>query len=310
MATPYPIVAPYASGQLPVGDGHVLHWEQTGDPNGIPVVVLHGGPGEGSHPESLRFFDPTRYRMITFDQRGSGRSTPRGSVTANTPTHLVADIERLRAALDIERWLVFGGSWGATLAWLYAKAHRSACLGIILRGFAAFDTPDIDWFWNGMSRFNVAAWREMTRLAGRTDTAGLIAAFDQAFSGDDAPSMQRHAQALSAYIEPCATIAQTAWRIDDASKRLTLYRIFLHYCRFQGLATDWFLEGPETVENLPGIVVQGSHDLITPPRNATRLAQRWPGLRLHLVQGGGHSGAEPAMADALVLAAQAMLTAN
>lgn len=303
--TLFPTSDPFARGTLPVGDGHLLYWEEAGAAEGVPVVVLHGGPGEGIQPAHTRFFDPRHYRIIAFDQRGSGRSTPLGRVEANSPAHLVEDMERLRSALGIGRWLVFGGSWGATLAWLYARAHPGACLGVILRGFASCDAAEMDWLFAGMSSFNFPGWSRISRLARSGDPAEIVAAFDRVFAGGDQARTLRHARALHSYIDPCATVTGAMRPFDPA--RLPMYRIFLHYCRNHLLPTDWFLDGPQDLAHVPGIVVQGALDLVTPPRNAIRLAQRWPGLKLRLVPGGGHASMVPPMADALVQATKRVL---
>lgn len=293
---------------LEAGDGHCLYFEQCGNPDGLPVVVLHGGPGSGCTPQQRRFFDPDRFRIVLFDQRGCGRSTPRGAIADNTTDHLVADIERLRGHLGIDRWLVFGGSWGSSLAIAYAAAHGGACLGLILRGIFLTGRADLDWFFRGSAQFLAEDW---TRFAAIAPGRRLL---------------DHCAEVLAPEIEPgeAAFTAVRAWAAYEAAalhfglerpqpiptadfievRRLVdKYRIQSHYLTRQCfLGEARLLHLARRCGDLPTAILHGRRDLICRPLNAWRLHRSMPHSRLRMVENSGHNPFEPAMSTALVAA--------
>lgn len=304
----FPSLEPYAQGMLEVGDSHCLHFEQCGNPAGLPVVVLHGGPGSGCVPQQRRFFDPDRYRVVLFDQRGCGRSTPRGTIADNTTDHLVADIERLRGYLGIDRWLVFGGSWGSSLAIAYAAVHGAACLGLILRGIFLTGRADLDWFFRGSAQFLPEDWARFAAIApGRRlldHCAEVLAAGPE--PGDAAFAAARawaayEAAALSFGLER----PQPASAIDfaDASRLVDKYRIQSHYLARQCFLGEARLLGlARRCSGLPTAILHGRRDLVCRPLNAWRLHRHMPQSRLRMIENSGHNPFEPAMGAALVAA--------
>jgi len=302
----YPPVAALRSGQLDVGDGHTLYWETCGNPNGIPAVFLHGGPGAGIGPTSRRFFDPTRWHVALFDQRGCGQSTPLGQTEANTTAHLVADIERLREHLGIERWLVFGGSWGSTLALAYAQAHPARCLGLVLRGIWLGSQAEIDWWLYGMRQFFPREWEAFS--AHVDDAPDLLAAYLARMQGTDEAVAHAAARALARYEGACLhLLPQPAEAEEDASRLLSTGLLEAHYFAHQAfVAPGQLLAGMPRIAHLPGVIVHGRYDVICPVRYACALADAWPGVDLRIVPDAGHSSMEPGIATALVAATDQM----
>ncbi len=304
----YPPIAPYASGLLPVGDGHVLFWEQCGAPHGIPVVYLHGGPGSGCLPTHRRFYDPDRYRIVLFDQRGCGRSTPLGETRANTTAHLIADIEALRERLGIPAWLVVGGSWGTTLALAYGQAHPDRCLGFVLRGVFLFGADEVDWFLHGMGRFFPEAERRWLDHLPEDERADPLAAYGRRLDDPD-PAVHRPAAHLwNAYEHACSTLRgpsdpEACWRIPETvgGEVVALARLEVHYMRHLGfLSPGQLLDGMAAIRHLPAAVVQGRYDVVCPIRTAERLVRAWPGAALAVVEDAGHSAFEPGIRAAVV----------
>ncbi|MDH3738652.1 MAG: prolyl aminopeptidase, partial [Alphaproteobacteria bacterium] len=202
----FPEIVPYETGVLPLGDGHVMYWEQSGNPDGAPVLFLHGGPGAGTTATHRRFFDPQHYRIVLFDQRGAGKSTPGASIEANTTPHLVADIERLRDALGIDRWLVFGGSWGSTLALAYAQSHVDRCRGLVLRGIFLCGAEEVDWFLYGMGRFFPEAWHKFAEGVAEGERGDLLAAYRRRLENPDPEVSTAAARTWAAYEATCSTL--------------------------------------------------------------------------------------------------------
>jgi len=305
----YPAIAPYAAGMLGVGDGHTLYWEQSGNPDGIPALFVHGGPGAGCGPQHRRFFDPERYRIVLFDQRGAGKSTPYAAIADNTTDRLIADIEALRRHLGCEGWLVFGGSWGSTLALAYAIAHPRRCLGLILRGIFLGSRGEIDWFMHSMGTIFPEARRAFLGFLGANERDDPLAAYFRRLSDPDPAIHMPAAQAWNAFEGACSTLLPG--RAPGAGASLALARIEAHY--FRGdmfLAPGHILGHIDRLEGIPAAIVQGRYDIVCPIVTADLLAGRWPGgagaLRYTVVEDAGHSAMEPGIRRALVEAADIM----
>lgn len=306
----YPDIDPYRSGWLDRPGGHSLYWEECGNPDGIPVVFLHGGPGAGISPGHRRFFDPKRYRIILFDQRGAGRSRPFGCSRENTTWDLVADMEALRAHLGVVAWLVFGGSWGSTLALAYGQHHPACCLGFVLRGIFLCRDSEIDWFLYGMGRFFPEAYQRFLTAAGlQAPSPDLLACYRARLEDPDPAVHLPAARAWSAYEGSCCTLlpdpALVAGFEDDAVC-LALARLEALYFETRG----WFrpnqlLEDIGRIADLPAVIVQGRYDVVCPPTSAWALARAWPAARLEMIVDGGHAAMEPGIARALVAATDA-----
>ena len=306
----FPEIVPYKTGVLPVGDGHVMYWEQSGNPDGPPVLFLHGGPGAGTTPTHRRFFDPQHYRIILFDQRGAGKSTPHASIEANTTQHLIADIERLRTTLEIDRWLVFGGSWGSTLALAYAQAHGERCRGLVLRGIFLCGNEEVDWFLYGMGRFFPEAWRKFAEGVPDSERGDLLAAYQQRLEHSDPEVSITAARGWAAYEATCSTLrpnGDAVAAMGEGTGALALARLEAHY-----LAHNAFLEegvllaNIDLVRYLPCVIVQGRYDMVCPPTTADRLAKAWPEARLEVIADAGHSALEPGIRAALLTATEMM----
>ncbi|HQZ11879.1 MAG TPA: prolyl aminopeptidase [Devosia sp.] len=309
----FPECEPYDAGQLPVGDGHVLYYEQCGNPNGRPVVFLHGGPGGGCKPRHRRYYDPAEWRIVLFDQRGCGRSQPLGAAHANTTQHLVADIERLRLHLGIDRLVVSGGSWGSFLGLAYSQAHPERCLALLLRGIFTGRRIERDWWWNGTRWLFPDKWEAFRDYLPEAERDDLLAGYAR-HAGDDSPEVA-HAAAHAFAIYNSSTLLfreDPAFVANSASpeRALPVARLFTYY----GL-NDFFVEegqliaGVPAIRHLPSIIVQGRYDVITPARTAWDLKTAWPEAEFVMVNDANHSIEEPDLAAALI-AAQARLLAR
>jgi len=303
----YPVIKPYDSGVLGVGDGHALYYEQCGRRDGVPVVFLHGGPGGGCQAWNRRVFDPDHYRIILFDQRGCGRSTPHGSLKANTTWDLVDDLERIRKHLGIERWLLFGGSWGSTLAVAYAEQNAPRVLGMVLRGVFLARRSELDWFYkDGTNRLFPGAWERFSRRIPVEERHDMLAAYYKRLAGNDDDARLEHA------------VAWTRWEFatsrlrDDPSDREQIDPHFAH--AFARIESHYFVHGAwlrphdrllrdaGNLAGIPGIIVQGRYDAICPPSTAYALASRWPTAELKIVPDAGHSALELGILPRLVAA--------
>lgn len=302
----YPPLEPYASEWLAV-DGHEIYLEQSGHPAGIPAVFLHGGPGAGCDPIHRRFFDPTRYRIILFDQRGAGRSRPHAELTHNTTWHLVADLELIRQRLGIERWLVFGGSWGSTLALAYAQTHPERVMALVLRGVFLCRPAEIAWFYQeGASWIFPDFWRDFLAPIPPEERGDLIGAYHRRLTGDNEIARLATAKAWSVWEGRTSTLLTNPAvqnHFAGAHFALALARIECHYFVNQSfLAPDQLLRDAHRLHGIPGIIVQGRYDLICPMRSAWELHQAWPDSELVVVPDAGHSAFEPGITAALVAA--------
>ena len=300
----YPPIEPFRQQVLEMPGGHRVYVEQCGNADGQPVVVLHGGPGGGCSPGMRRFFDPKRYRVVLFDQRGCGRSKPHASVENNTTWDLVADIERIRKELHIDRWTVFGGSWGACLALLYAQTHPDRAAALILRGVFTMTHAELDWFYGGgAGRFWPDQWRAFSHMVPRDERDDLISAYHRRLFGEDAGEQARFARAWSGWESALAVLDPGPGRGGPGgSYALAFARLENHYF-FNGGFLDsdgQILANMHRIATIPGHIVQGRYDMICPPHTAHALHEAWPGSRLEMVATAGHALSEPGITAALV----------
>ena len=309
----FPPIEPFDQGMLDLDGRHRMYWEQSGNPKGVPVLFLHGGPGAGAGPAHRRFFDPTFYRIVVFDQRGAGRSTPHAETADNTTPHLIADIEKLRRFLGIERWLIFGGSWGALLALAYGIDHPGRCLGFILRGVFLGRESETEWFMRGLGTVFPEAWRA---FAGHVTTVGdgapptsaeLFSAYRLRLADPDPAVHLPAARAWSRYETGCSYLIPPPGGEDGAAGALALARIEAHYFAHRMfLPENHILANLGRIRHLPATVVQGRYDMVCPIATADALARAWPGTRYVVVPNAGHSAMEPPIRSALIEATEAM----
>ena len=306
LSTPYPAIEPHRSGMLKVDAIHTLYWEESGNPNGIAVVLLHGGPGSGTGPRHRQFFDPAYYRIVLFDQRGAGRSNPQAECRDNTTPLLVQDMERLRNLLGIEQWLVFGGSWGSTLALAYAQTHANRCHALVLRGIFLCTADEIDWFMHGMAHFFPLAHQQFEAQIPPQERNDLLAAYVSRLSGDDAQVRLDAARAWNRYESSCLHLRPGPPEPDNAqtdATALAVARLESHYFRNLGFfEPDQLLRNVGRLADIPALIVQGRYDVICPPATAIRLHLAWPQSQLLIVEDAGHSAFEPGIEAALVKA--------
>ncbi len=298
------------TGRLRVSDVHEIYWEESGSPDGIPVLALHGGPGGGSSPEMRRFFNPEKYRIILFDQRGCGRSTPHSELRENTTWDLVADAEKLREHLGVDKWVVFGGSWGSTLSLSYAVAHRDRTLGLILRGIFLITKSEIGWFYQeGASRLFPDAYDRYVSPIPEDERGDLLTAFHQRLTGDDRRARIDAARAWARWEGETLSLqgpGQRPPRFDQDAFVDAFARIECHYFVNGGFfeKDGWLLEqAREKLQGLPGVIVHGRYDVVTPLSSAWALKKAWPDAELHIIPDAGHSSLEPGIVDKLVRAA-------
>jgi len=304
----YPDLAPYREGHLDVGDGHSMYFEESGNPKGKPVVFLHGGPGGGTEPKHRRFFDPAHYRIVLFDQRGCGKSTPHASLENNTTWHLVADIERLREHLGIDKWQVFGGSWGSTLALAYAQTHPARVTELVLRGIFLLRKSEIDWFYQGgANALFPDAWEDYKAQIPEAERGDFLSAYYRRLTGDDANVRQAAARAWSVWegrtscLMPNEDLIQ---RTSGDAFSLAFARIECHYFKHGGWLTEdrALLSNVEKMRHIPGVIVQGRYDVVCPAVSAWDLHKAWPESDLRIVRDAGHAALEPGNVHELVSA--------
>ena len=304
----FPPIDPTRHGMLVVDDLHTLYWEESGNPDGLPVLFLHGGPGGGTTPNHRRFFDPSFYRIILFDQRGAGKSTPLGEYRQNTTALLIDDIEKIRAMLGIAQWLVFGGSWGSTLALAYGEAHPVRCLGFILRGIFLGTRYEVDWFMNGVKNFFPEVYEEFAHAMPVAERGNLMEAYAKRLFNDDPNVYLPAAKSWSRYEGACLFLepqAEAIANFESDAVSIGLGRLEAHYMRNAVfLEEDQLVRNIGKIQHLPSVIVQGRYDVICPPISAYRLHHAWQGSKLAMVATAGHSAMEPGIANELVRATE------
>lgn len=293
---------------LALDERHAMYWEESGNPKGKPVVFLHGGPGAGASPDHRRFFDPKHYRIVIFDQRGAGRSTPLGELSDNTTPHLVADMEALREHLGVTQWLVFGGSWGSTLALAYAQSHPKRCAGLILRGIFLCRRSEIDWFLYGMRTIYPENWERFAGFLPEGERDDLLASYHRRLTDPDPAVHMPAARAWSIYEGACSTLLpspETVAAFGEDHMALGLARIEAHYFINNIFLPDGaLLDGVSKIREIRGIIVQGRYDVVCPAVTAEALHQAWPDADYQVIPDAGHSAMEPGIRRALVTATE------
>lgn len=305
MFTLFPDIVPYVRHSLEVTPPHTLHVEECGNPAGVPVVVLHGGPGAGCEPYHRRFFDPEKYRIILFDQRGCGRSTPHGELGNNTTQDLIADIERIRKHLDIERWMIFGGSWGSTLALVYAQTHPDRVSGMILRGIFLCSPREITWFYqDGASRFFPDYWEDFLQPIPEHERNDLLHAYYRRLTGADEVARMSAAKSWSRWEGRTASLMLNKEIVSHYTSpftALSLARIESHYFVNNAfLEPDQIIGNMDRISHIPATIVHGRYDIICPIESAWVLHKTWPQAGFNIVANAGHSASEKGIIDALV----------
>ncbi|MDJ0393011.1 prolyl aminopeptidase [Rhodococcus sp. G-MC3] len=306
----YPPIEPYDVGHLDVGDGQRIYWETSGNPESTPVVFVHGGPGGGTGPAQRRYFDPEKYRIVLFDQRGCGRSTPHiadgGDLAVNTTDRLVDDIEKLREHLGVEQWLVFGGSWGSTLSLAYAQAHRERVLGLILRGIFLLRRSEIDWYYNGgAGHIFPEQWENFLAPVPEDQRGGdLVQAYHQLLTSNDRSIATEAAIAWSSWEAATSYLLPRPDQIaenEDPRFALAFAGIENHYFSNDGfLRENQLLDDAHLLDGIPGVIVQGRYDVVCPAASAWALHKAWPAAELKIVDDAGHSAAEPGIIHHLI----------
>jgi proline iminopeptidase len=311
MRTLYPSIQPYKSFNLSVDAPHTLYVEESGKVDGLPVVFLHGGPGAGCETYHRQFFDPEKYRIVLFDQRGCGRSTPHAELQGNTTQALVADIETIRKHLGIDKWVVFGGSWGSTLGLAYAQAHPDRVLGLILRGIFLCRQREIDWFYQeGASRIFPDVWEKFLEPIPAAEQHALVSAYYQRLTSEDEFTRMQAAKAWSLWEGRTATLISSQKVLDHfghAHTALSLSRIECHYFMHRSfLRENQLLDDMHLIQDIPGVIVQGRYDVICPMESAWQLHRTWPNSILQIIPDAGHSAMEAGITNALVKATDDM----
>jgi proline iminopeptidase len=302
----YPAIEPYDQGMLAVSPAHTLYYEQSGNPQGTPVVFLHGGPGGGTVPDYRRFFDPAAYRIVLFDQRGSGKSTPHANLEENTTWHLVADIERIREHVGIDSWVVFGGSWGSTLALAYAQTHPERARALVLRGIFLCRPKEIRWFYQeGASAIYPDAWEHYIKVIPDAERADLLGAFHRRLTSDDESVRLEAARAWSIWEGNTSKLypdENLIAHFGDSQFALAFARIECHYFMNNAFfdTDNYLIENVGKIRHIPAVIVQGRYDVVCPLMSAWELHQAWPEADLKIIPDAGHSALEPGTRSALV----------
>ena len=308
----FPAIQPGQTWRFAVSDLHTLYIEECGNPNGVPVVFLHGGPGGSCEPGHRRFFDPESYRIILFDQRGAGKSRPHASLEENTTWDLVEDLEKIREFLEIERWVVFGGSWGSTLALAYAQSHPDQVLGLILRGIFLARETDVDWFFNGAAaRILPEGWQHFLDPIPEDERDDLIGAYYRRLTSENEIVRMGAAKAWSIWEGSSVTLMPDKNVVDhfsDPHIALSIARIECHYFNNNCfLDPNQLLENMDRIEHIPGYIVHGRYDMVCPIDQALQLSDRWSNARLKIIADAGHAVTEQGISRALVESCNSML---
>lgn len=304
----YPEIEAYASGFMPTGGIHEIYYEESGNPHGVPVIVLHGGPGGAVNPGMRRYFDPARYRIIMFDQRGCGLSRPNASLENNTTWDLIDDIERLREKLGVDTWVVFGGSWGSTLSLAYAIKHSTRVRALVLRGIFLLTRPELRWFYqDGASHILPDAWERFLEPIPVEERGDLMAAYNKRLLGDDKAERERCAIAWSSWEGETVSVQGPASRPDrfaEADFAVAFARIENWYFSNGGFFPEehWLLNNVDAIRHIPGWIAQGRFDVVTPMTSAWSLHRAWPEAKLEVIGDAGHASSEPGIIDSLVRA--------
>ncbi|MEZ5799029.1 MAG: prolyl aminopeptidase [Paracoccaceae bacterium] len=302
----YPPIEPFDQRMMDMGDGHRIYVEQCGNPAGVPVIVFHGGPGGGCSPAMRRYFDPAHYRVVLFDQRGCGRSQPHATVEANTTWDLVADVERIRAALGIGQFVAFGGSWGATLALITAITHPERVSRLVLRGVFLMTRAELDWFYGGgAAAFFPDLWARFVAPIPEEERGDMIAAYHRRLFSGNLVEETRFGRTWAQWENALASIQNDGgFGESPADYARAFSRLENHYFINGGFleADGWILRERRRIEHIPAVIVQGRYDMVCPPQSAWRLAQGWAGCQLQMVGMAGHALSEPAISEALVRA--------
>lgn len=300
-----PIEKPRDAGMLPVDDVHTLYWEESGNPNGVPVVYLHGGPGEGAPPEKRQFWDPDHYRIVLFDQRGALRSTPLAELRNNTTQHLIKDIEKLREHLGVDSWLITAGYWGTTLALAYGETHPERCLGFILRGIFLGTKDEIDWFMYGMRRFFPRAHEDFVDFIPEDERQDLLQAYLTRMTSEDQDLRMAAVHCWVRYSASCALLKHDPEGVEEQASddQTSIGMGCLDAWYFKNslfLEEDQLLRDIAAIRHLPCRIIEGGHDMIATPNSAYRLHKAWPGSVLTIVSDAGHAPSEPGIVSALI----------
>lgn len=305
----FPEISPNFNDMLDVGDGHQVYYEESGNKDGIPVLFVHGGPGAGCASSHRQFFDPSQYRIILFDQRGCGRSTPHAELKSNTTDHLVADMEKIRSELGIKQWLLFGGSWGSTLSLVYAQSHPDRVLGLILRGIFLCRPAEVRWFYQeGANKIFPDHWQHFVHPIPENEHDDLLTAHYQRLTGDDDIARMASAKAWSVWEGRCSTLLPKRSVLDFFSNphtALSLARIETHFFMNNSfLEPNQILANTEKLKDIPGIIVQGRYDVVCPMESAWELNRAWPDSILEIIPDAGHAAFESGIINALIMATE------
>ena len=306
MTTLFPPIEPYNHGWLSVGDGHEIYYEESGNPTGKPCLFVHGGPGGGASPAGRQFFDPEKYRIVLFDQRGCGRSKPHASIEANTTWHLIDDIELIRETLGIDHWLVFGGSWGSTLSLAYAQSHPERVTELVLRGIFLLRAQELKWFYqHGASELYPDAWQHYLAPIPDAERHDMISAFHSRLTSEDPEVRLSAARAWSVWEASTSFLIQNEdfmAQLDEPEAALAMARIECHYFVNGGFfeSPNQILEAVDKIRHIPCVIVQGRYDVVCPPTTAWDLHRAWPEADFKLIANAGHSAFDPANAAALI----------
>lgn len=307
LRTLYPEIEPFETGHLDVGDGHVIYWERVGTRGAKPAVFLHGGPGGGIAPVHRQLFDPALYDVLLFDQRGCGRSTPHAELEANTTWHLVADIERLREMMGVDQWLVFGGSWGSTLALAYSQTHSQRVSELVVRGVYTLTKAELDWYYQfGVSQMFPDKWERFLAPIPPQERGDMMAAYRKRLTGDDKAAQIEAALAWSTWEGQTITLLpepETSDKFGEGHFALAFARIENHYFVHGGwLEEGQLLRDAHKLAGIPGLIVHGRYDMPCPATYAWQLSKAWPDAEFFLIEGAGHAFSEPGILDRLIYA--------